>query len=32
VIGQTLVKDVCDFIGQGVQSDDMCLVTLGRVD
>ncbi|MCU0961761.1 MAG: SpoIIE family protein phosphatase [Pirellulaceae bacterium] len=31
VIGQTLVKDVCDFIGQGVQSDDMCLVTLGRI-
>lgn len=31
LLGQTLVKDVCDFIGQGEQSDDMCLVTLGRI-
>ncbi len=30
-LGQTLVQDVCGFIGQGAQSDDMCLVTLGRL-
>jgi hypothetical protein len=26
-----VVQDVCNFIGQGSQSDDMCLVTLGRL-
>jgi serine phosphatase RsbU (regulator of sigma subunit) len=30
-LGQSVVKDVCEFIGQGSQSDDMCLVTLGRL-
>ncbi len=30
-LGQAVVKDVCEFIGQGSQSDDMCLVTLGRL-
>ena len=28
--GRPLVEDVCEFIGQGSQSDDMCLVTFGR--
>ncbi|MHB8955256.1 MAG: SpoIIE family protein phosphatase [Pirellulaceae bacterium] len=32
VLGQRVVDDVCDFIGQGTQSDDMCLVTLGRLN
>ena len=31
IVGDAVVKDVCDFIGQGSQSDDMCLVTLGRL-
>lgn len=31
VIGQALVDDVCRFIGQGAQSDDMCVVTFGRL-
>ncbi len=30
-LGQAVVNDVCEFIGQGSQSDDMCLVTLGRL-
>ncbi len=29
--GRILVENVCDFIGHGAQSDDMCLVTFGRV-
>lgn len=31
VLGQAIVEDVRQFIGQGDQSDDMCLVTFGRV-
>ncbi len=31
VLGPAVIDDVCEFIGQGSQSDDMCLVTLGRV-
>ncbi|MHB9080820.1 MAG: SpoIIE family protein phosphatase [Pirellulaceae bacterium] len=31
VLGECVIKDVCDFIGQGTQSDDMCLVTFGRL-
>ena len=31
VLGESVIKDVCDFIGQGTQSDDMCLVTFGRL-
>jgi serine phosphatase RsbU (regulator of sigma subunit) len=31
VLGQAVVDDVCEFIGQGSQSDDMCLVTFGRL-
>ncbi len=29
--GRILVEDVCNFIGRGAQSDDMCMVTFGRV-
>ncbi len=29
--GQTIIDDVCEFMGQGSQSDDMCLVSIGRV-
>ncbi|NLX54805.1 MAG: SpoIIE family protein phosphatase [Planctomycetaceae bacterium] len=31
VVGDAVIQDVCRFIGQGAQSDDMCLVTLGRL-
>jgi len=31
VVGDAVIQDVCRFIGQGTQSDDMCLVTLGRL-
>jgi sigma-B regulation protein RsbU (phosphoserine phosphatase) len=31
IVGDAVVQDVCNFIGQGSQSDDMCLVTLGRL-
>jgi phosphoserine phosphatase RsbU/P len=31
LIGDAVIQEVCSFIGQGSQSDDMCLVTLGRV-
>jgi sigma-B regulation protein RsbU (phosphoserine phosphatase) len=31
VLGQSIVDDVHQFVGQGDQSDDMCLVTFGRV-
>ncbi len=31
VLGPAVVDDVCEFIGQGSQSDDMCLVTFGRL-
>ncbi|MHB8970643.1 MAG: SpoIIE family protein phosphatase [Pirellulaceae bacterium] len=31
VLGESVIKDVCDFIGEGKQSDDMCLVTFGRL-
>jgi sigma-B regulation protein RsbU (phosphoserine phosphatase) len=31
IVGDAVVQDVCKFIGQGSQSDDMCLVTLGRL-
>lgn len=30
-VGDAVIQDVCKFIGQGAQSDDMCLVTLGRL-
>ena len=30
-VGQTLVDDVCEFVGDAPQSDDMCLVTFGRI-
>ncbi len=31
VLGPAVIDDVCEFIGQGSQSDDMCLVTFGRL-
>ncbi len=31
VIGNAVIQDVHNFIGDGLQSDDMCLVTFGRV-
>jgi phosphoserine phosphatase RsbU/P len=31
VVGDAVIQEVCSFIGQGTQSDDMCLVTLGRL-
>ena len=31
IIGEAVIQEVCTFIGQGSQSDDMCLVTLGRL-
>ncbi len=31
VLGQAVIDDVCEFIGEGSQSDDMCLVTFGRL-
>lgn len=30
-LGPAIVEDVCAFIGQASQSDDMCLVTFGRL-
>ncbi len=30
-LGPAIVEDVCKFIGQASQSDDMCLVTFGRL-
>ena len=30
-LGQAIVDDVHQFVGQGDQSDDMCLVTFGRL-
>jgi serine phosphatase RsbU (regulator of sigma subunit) len=31
IVGDAVIQEVCGFIGQGSQSDDMCLVTLGRL-